>query len=135
MTPEQAVKVLRLWEQADLYEDIHWHVDPDGSVRLYANCSDLFYWATADSEEIVPDDLPLLERTLADLKAVDAAYNLPELFVARKRKLRPQKPCYKHFDVPVAALFDACSTEKERKQADEKDRSWWLAFAHSQKDH
>lgn len=133
MTPDQAVQVLRLWEQADLYEDIHWHVDPDGSVRLYANCSDLFYWATADAEEIVPGDLPLLIGTLNDLKTVDATYLLPELFSARKRKLRPQKPCYEHFSEAVAALFDACCTEKERAEASEKDAAWWLAFAHSQR--
>ena len=135
MTPYEAAEVLALFDQADDHEGVFWRVDMDHGrdVKLFANCSDLFYWATADAEEITREDIPLLRQTLADLKAVDAAYNLNELFAARKRKLRPQRPCYRHFEAPVAALFDACCTEEERAEADRKDRDWWLAFAASQK--
>jgi hypothetical protein len=137
MTPDQAMTVLRCWEQAGLYEDLFWRVTTtDGvtSVVFLANCSDLFYWATADCEEITPEDFPLLEQTRVDLEAIGAAYVLNELFAARKRKLRPQKPCYKGWSPALAALFDACCTEEERAEADRRDRDWWVAFAYSQKD-
>lgn len=136
VTPEEAAFVLHLWDRADLYEDLMWRVDrTDGSydVRMHANCSDLFFWATADCEEILPADFPLLVQTLQDLEAVGCAYNLPELFAARKRKLRPQAPCYKHFEDAVKPLFDACCTTEERADADRKDQDWWIAFVHSQK--
>jgi hypothetical protein len=146
VTPDQAAQVLALWEEADLYEDLFWRVTrtPQGlglhktEVRLFAQCSDLFYWATADLEEIVPEDLPLLRSTLDDLKLVGATYYLNELFSCRKRKLRPQKPWYKHFEAgpgalpaqpEVAALFDECCTEQEREKADQVDAAWWVGLA------
>jgi hypothetical protein len=134
MTPYEAMAVFAIFEQADDYDSIMWRVDTrpgmDRSVKIFAQCSDFFYWATADCEEITKEDVSLLEQALADLKAVDAEYELPRLFAARKRKLRPQKPYYKDMEPPVAALFDACCTEAERTAADEKDANWWRAFAH-----
>lgn len=137
MTPYQAAEVFALFERADDYDEgLFWRVDmqsPGRNVKLFAQCSDLFFWATADLEEITAGDIPLLRRTLEDLEAADASYELAPLFAARKRKLRPQKPCYKDYSPAVAALYDACCTEKERASADRKDRNWWLSFAASQK--
>lgn len=136
MTPGQAVEILAVFEQADDYESLSWRVtkSPDDSyeMRLFANCSDLFFWATADCEEVEFADLGLLNATLADLRELNCEYLLPELFACRKRKLRPQAPAYKNYDVAVRALFDACCTEEERADADRKDRQWWLAFAATQ---
>lgn len=129
MTPYEAAEVMSLWQRADLFGDLSWRVDMregrNRAVTLLANCSDLFAWATADCEEITRDDIPLLERTLTDLLAVDAEYLLPELFAARKRRMRPQKPCYKDWPPEVAALFDACCTDEERAEFDKRDAAFW----------
>lgn len=136
MNPHEAVAVLDVFERADnMTEALIWRIDmaagPD--VRLHAMCNDFFFWATADAEEITAADLPLLKSCLADLKqADDATYYLGELFAARKRHLRPQKPCYKDMHPSVAALFDACQTEAERAEADRKDAAFWVSVAHSQ---
>jgi len=138
VNPYEAAEVLALFELAEDYESLMWRVEMrpgwERETKLFALCNDLFYWATADCEEITVADIPLLRRTLADLARVDATYHLAWLFAARKRKLRPQKPCYKGLEKAVAEMFDECCTEAERQEADDKDRDWWLAFAASQRD-
>lgn len=135
MTPYEAAEVFALFAEAEDFDSgLLWRVDmaPDAGreMRLFAECSDLFHWATADAEEITVDDVPLLRRTLDDLKPLRAEYELGHLFAARKRKLRPQRPCYKDMEPPVAALYDACCTEAERTAADNRDAAWWAAAAH-----
>lgn len=134
MTPAEAVRVLAIWERADMTEMLYWRVDSPDDVRMFATCSDLFYWATADLEEITPQDLPALEQTLEDLLAIDCTEELPHLFAARKRQLRPQAPCYKYIAEMARPLYDACCTAQEREAADKADASWWAAFARSQRE-
>jgi hypothetical protein len=138
MTPYEAAETFALFEQADDYESLMWRVDMrpgmDRAVKVFARCSDWFAWGSADAEEITKDDIPLLRRSLADLQKADAEYYLAELFASRKRGMRPQKPCYKDMEAPVAALFDACCTDEERAEQDRRDRDFWLAVAASQKD-
>ena len=121
-------------EAEDFEAALIWRVDmapgANRETRLFAECSDVFHWATADFEEITTADVPLLRRTLDDLKPLRAEYELGHLFAARKRGLRPQKPCYKGMEAPVAALYDACCTEAERSAASERDAAWWIAAAH-----
>lgn len=142
MTPAEAAFVLHIWERADLYEELFWRVGRiDGTagygaiieVKLFALCNDWFFWATADCEEIVPADFPLLEATLTDLKAIDCEEYLPTLFASRKRHLRPQKPCYKSMPAEVVPLFDACCTKAQRAKADRDDFQWWVNLAHKVK--
>jgi hypothetical protein len=135
VTPYEAAEVLALFAEAEDFDNgVWWRVDmtPGGNreMRLYAECNDLFFWATADAEEITVADIPLLRQALADLRAVDAEYELGHLFAARKRKMRPQKPCYRDKAPEVAALYDACCTEDERAAAGERDAAWWIAIAH-----
>lgn len=135
MTPYEAAEVFALFAEAEDFENgVFWRVDikpgADRDMKLFAECSDLFFWATADAEEITVDDIPLLARTLLDLKLLDAEYELGHLFAARKRKLRPQKPCYKDMEAGIVALYDACCTEQERAEASEKDAAWWVTVAH-----
>jgi len=137
VTPNEAAAIFAVFEKADDYEALMWRVDmkPDvPEIKLFAKCNDVFFWATADAEEITAADLPLLRSCLADLEKADAPYYLDWLFAARKRKLRPQKPCYKNMETDVAALFDACCTEAERADAEKRDAAWWVAFAHKIKD-
>lgn len=135
MTPYEAAEVFALFEEADVFDSaLLWRVDmtpgANRETRLFAECNDLFHWATADFEEIKVNDVPLLRKTLDDLKPLRAQYELGHLFVARKRGLRPQKPCYKNMEPAVAALYDACCTEEEWAAAAERDAAWWVAVAH-----
>ena len=141
MTPYEAAAVFAVFERGDDYESLMWRVDTKTgmgrNMRLYALCNDLFYWATADAEEITPADMPLLEESLTDLENCRDSWAiayLAELFAARKRKLRPQKPFYKDMPDDVAALFDACCTAEERDEAEKRDAAWWVAVAHKLKD-
>lgn len=135
MTPYEAAEVFALFAEAEDFDfGLMWRVDMtpgrNREMKLFAVCSDFFFWATADSEEIAVDDIPLLRQALDDLKPLGTEYELGHLFAARKRKLRPQKPCYKDMDAGVAALFDACGSEGERAAADERDAAAWVAVAH-----
>lgn len=135
MTPYEAAEVFALFAEADDFDcGVFWRVDmtpgANREMTLFAECNDLFFWATADAEPITVADVPLLRQALGDLRPLRAEYEMGHLFAARKRKLRPQKPCYKDIDPGVAALYDACCTEEERAAADKGDAAWWAAFAH-----
>jgi hypothetical protein len=135
VTPYEAAEVFALFAEAEDFDNgVWWRVDmtPGASreMRLYAECNDLFFWATADAEEITVADIPLLRQALDDLKAIGAEEELGHLFAARKRKMRPQKPCYRDMAPEVAALYDACCTGEERAVADERNAAQWIAIAH-----
>lgn len=84
MNGETLIRVLAVWESCDISDGITWRVH-EQDVKVFALCNDLFWWATADLEEITEDDLPLLERCAADLRTVNAEYFLGELFASRQR--------------------------------------------------
>ena len=112
-------EVLAVYARADIYDGLFWKVK-DRQVELFAMCSDLFWWATADLEPILPEDVPLLWSCLDDLLDVgdSAEVYLSELYAARKRGMRPQQPYYrKEFDSVegLPALFDKCGPERNRK--------------------
>lgn len=134
MTPYEAAEVFALFAEADHFEcGVFWRVDMtpgrNREMTLFAECNDLFFWGTADAEPITVADVPLLRKALEDLRPLDAGYEIGHLFAARKRRLRPQRPCYKDFDPPVAALFDACCTEEERAAADNRNAAEWAVIA------
>lgn len=132
MTPYEAAAVLSVFQAADDYESLMWRVDMSTSerdVKLFALCNDLFHWAAADCEEIAAGDVPLLESCLADLRSTKEDWYFADLFAARKRRLRPQKPFYKEMSAATAALFDACCTEDERARADKRDAAFWSHVA------
>lgn len=102
---------------ADAYDDLLWRVD-DGQIHLSANVSDVFAWGAADAEEITPERLPDLERTYADLKAIDSQDYTAALYAARIRHMRPQGAAYPGRKLndhwrEVVALFDACGPRRE----------------------
>lgn len=116
-SPDFILRVLQAFDRADSYDSLFWKARVDEPIRFFANCSDLFYWATADAEEILPEDLPLLEQTLEELIEIDERHLLAELFCARKRGMRPQGACYRGMygfrNPEVRTLFDACGPERE----------------------
>lgn len=128
--------ILQVGWDADYHDFAFWRPDgPDDAWRAFAICNDTFAWATADCEEIEPEDVPLLRKCLEDLLAIErehadkrmedmsrssrndlvATAYLPALFAARKRGLRPMAACYEDENAmgpAVAALFDAAGPER-----------------------
>ena len=77
------------------------------TITMIVDCSDVFAWGTADCENIALDELD----------ALDECYRLSPrhggaLWVARKRGMRPQQPCYTGYLPAEVALFDACGPER-----------------------
>lgn len=134
-TMETLTELFDIFERADLcdaYNEKIEHRPSPGSglvwrtnpLRFIVNCNTLFWWGTADAEEVMPADLPLLHRCLADLKAIDdgmdgelAALHMDWLYAARRRGMRPQSPCWKHMgDYPgLLDLFLAAGPQRDRK--------------------
>jgi len=85
-------------------------------ATFLAKCSDVFWWGTADCEEITEENIGVLEQACADLAATGvpaaAACHSAELFAARVRGMRPQGAAYPT-DPALWPLFDACGPERE----------------------
>jgi hypothetical protein len=92
----------------DLELDVYWN-DWDGKgTRALINCNDMFFWGCADCEEIKLEDDEAIRKAHADSKDFNGAY----LFIARKRKMRPQGAWYVHIDPVDWPLFDECGPER-----------------------
>ncbi|SRR6266567_328282 len=118
-TTDFMLDVLRLFslDETDCYSSLFWRCEEPGSVEFFVNVNDIFWWATADLEQIMPEDMPVLRQTIADIKEIDPhdKYTGFELWVARKRKMRPQQPAYPK-DERLRALFDACGPARSRAE-------------------
>jgi hypothetical protein len=113
--PPHTADVLEVFARADIRDGLLWSAWNDSEVISFsANCSDIFHWGTADAEEILPEDIPLLQACLEDLESVDKAYWLAELFAARKRGMRPQGPVFDRYikDEPHRRFFLDCGPER-----------------------
>lgn len=108
-------RLLRVIEAAENNEDLLWREQADGSWKFFVICNDVFWWATADLEEITPDNIHLLEESYRDLKAIDYVETsfTSMLFAARSRGMRPQYPAYPKFFDKVSALLDAAGPPRE----------------------
>jgi hypothetical protein len=117
MQPNYVADVLRIFQQADVYDGLLWQVPPDGTVTFAAMCSDCFWWGTADAEDIEPDDIELLQRCLDDLqKFGDEDYLIGNLFAARKRGMRPMRLWLETLETPATVtLFMAAGPKRDPK--------------------
>src|ERR1700681_2040369 len=101
MSGNFTTEVLRVFDECDCHTDLFWRTSGD-ELRLLAACSDWFYWACADAEEITPADLPLLRSCADDLLAIErssteksartfrgAGAYVGQLCACRKRGMRP----------------------------------------------
>lgn len=98
------MKVLEIMVDNEAKDDFHfartWRdkENPD-KIGFFAICSDTFAWGCADSEEITPENVALLEQSYSDIADMipneDAKryyrYLGPTLFCSRVRKTRPMK--------------------------------------------
>ena len=111
---EFLLRVLKCFDECSeggSHDDIWWRTDGEyAPVTIWVNCSDLFYWGTADLEKITPENLPLLEQTMKDVKAagVSPYVHGASVFACRSRKMRPQGAVYKDEESALIELFDAC---------------------------
>lgn len=85
--------------QATAFDDcdeLWWRTDGEyAPITFFVNCSDMFYWACAESEEVTPENVDLLVQSFGDCKATDRhSYYGGTLFAARSRKMRPQGYAY-----------------------------------------
>ncbi|MDQ3029149.1 MAG: hypothetical protein M3R09_03775 [Actinomycetota bacterium] len=109
-------ELLRLFGDGDACDELRWRDDGAG-LMFKVDCSDTFYWGTADSENVTEADLPELHRAVTDASGCQAGRDLwPVLWCARKRGMRPMDVFYRRVlggppdsGVPgtLAALFDA----------------------------
>jgi hypothetical protein len=115
--------IIELAHNYDVGEEIRWFPDSNTrKIKAWVLCNDLFWWATADGEDITLENLPLLEQTLKEVKEIASQYLAKKdthtyvdiimqaisLFCCRSRKMRPQTPCYKEIPEELKPLFDAC---------------------------
>lgn len=100
-------RVLKAFEfdQNDL---LIWHLEGD-KVVFSAQVSDQFMWGSADAEHITEENLPILEQARADLVAIDPRNlaDLPVLFAARIRNMRPQGATMIDIGLEQRVLFEA----------------------------
>lgn len=110
------LEILRLQDEYDCYgEPIYWATHGEyAPVTFFVLCNDLFWWATADAEKLMSEDIPTLRQAILDVQAT-GIYELCldnyetgcALWCARKRGMRPQQYAYPQ-DTRIKTLFDAC---------------------------
>lgn len=112
----QVTEVLRIF--SDQPEYLFWRENDEDNTQLdfYINCSDLFFWGSADAELITSEKLGILYESKKDMDALDIPdyqrqYGL--LFAARARGMRPQGAYYKYLHEATHPLFDACGPKRE----------------------
>jgi len=95
-------EIVRLIEDLEL--DGFWNFDG----KYFVDCSDSFYWACADAEELNPEDGEAIRKAHGESK-----FNGSLLWIARKREIRPQNALYGYIEDEDWPLFDACGPERE----------------------
>ena len=109
-------KILVFIAKHDIHDWLWWRCDGNyAPVTFFINCNDLFWWGTADCEPFTVADIPDMDKAIADVKAAGGLEGFygPELWVCRKRGMRPQTPAYpKREDEHLRPLFDACGPER-----------------------
>jgi hypothetical protein len=122
-----ALRVLKAMQECDCRDDLWWQLNEDNSkIEFTINCSDMFWWGTADSEDVTPENIGELEKAIADMRALggkaaedsfvtfgQTVGQAPLLFVARMRKMRPQGAMYSYLNTAVWNIFDECGPERE----------------------
>lgn len=96
--------LLIIMTKHDFCEELYW----DKKLEFFILCNDIFFWGSADAEEIFQEDLELLEQSL-----IDDPYTGNLLYCARKRQLRPQNAAYPMVLKEYWHFYDTCGPERE----------------------
>jgi len=122
-TYEDVLNVVKACWHLDI--EAYWWVDStkEDEVKCAINCNDFFYWACSDAVDLEVEDLPLLQQTYDDLKALETLEcpilidNVELLYCARKRMMRPQGAFYKYLPKETWTLFNACGPHRKENVA------------------
>lgn len=115
-TLDEVVSVLDWFGSKELTESLLWRCDGQyAPITVMVICNDLFYWATAEAEDVTAEDVPLLEQAWQDCHAAcsecDVEVWVCSLFAARKRGMRPQGAAYPRC-TRLHPLFSAAGPER-----------------------
>lgn len=105
-------------------DELYWRVKPDG-IHWFVNCNDLFWWGTADAEDLTAENVGVLEQAVADCRAADpvvGTLDASRLFCCRVRRMRPQGAYYPKLEKILWTLFDACGPERAVDYGNPKPR-------------
>lgn len=110
--------LLRLAIKYDFADELMWRIDKHGLFTAAIMCSDMFYWGTADGEDVSLDRIPLLEKAYEDCSETQTGMPLPDywgstLFCCRVRKMRVQGAVYTSIEKELWPLFNAVGPERE----------------------
>lgn len=117
---------------ADCRDELFWW---GKAASFHINCNDTFYWGCADAEPVTWENLPLLEQTYLDLKALDsqpienlrkgaegsfsdgltlpADFWLSLVFCARSRGMRPQGAVYPKGATAICEMLNAAGPDRD----------------------
>lgn len=157
LTPlDVLIRVLMAVAKADAHDLIWWRnygeysgaVDP-APIAIFAVCSDVFEWATADCEQITESNIECFEKSLQDVLETsggDPTWGAA-LFAARVRGMRPQGASYPT-DRRLWPLFDWCGPERqldalnphlpgkgEAIPNDQREGTWFALHTHGNLQH
>lgn len=95
-------RIVKFIEEHEL--DVYWH---EGKPNF--NCNDEFAWGCSDCEEFGVEDFKEIKKCMSESIGGDGVL----LWIARKRKMRPQGALYVFIDRADWPLFDACGPHRE----------------------
>jgi hypothetical protein len=105
-------EILCLFAEFDDYDSLFWFWEGE-KISFRVNVNDVFAWGVADAEIIEDEeDLPELRKAFEESEAANGIYGAV-LFVARKRKMRPQGAWMKDVSKGELALFSEVGPERE----------------------
>lgn len=127
--PEFILRVLRAFAACDSTDSLRWRLhesspffvapaDLGAPIFFWVLCSDEFFLACADAEDVTPENIHVMEQAVIDCLALketepQARFWAPTLFVARVRKMRPLARSYGFKNMSkLAELLDACGPER-----------------------
>lgn len=109
------INLLKLAAKYGINDLLLWNEELEFSIM----CSDAFFYATADDEEVLSqEDVDLLEQCIKEcLNVGDGLGELRGtlLYVAKKRKMRPLLDIYTHIPKAVQELLNACGPDRENR--------------------
>lgn len=109
--PDSLIVVLA---ENDCHDSLHYWVPEKNKPKYGINCSDWFYWACADAQEITPEDLPDLIKAIEDsTKLHPFEFYGPLLWTCRKRNMRPMKEVYRDMPEELHELFNKTGPKRE----------------------
>lgn len=116
---DELTYIKRVLKIATEFDTVHyrldWYFDNDFRVSFCVRCNDLFWWGTADVEDILPEDVDFFEQTMRDARemgmfGVEGVF----LYCARKRNMRPQTAAFRKIKKIFWDLFLACGPERKQ---------------------